>query len=506
MSVSHHSRRPALLPLAALLAFVVIAAAGCGPAAMLKAVVPAQRRRLFPPPPPSSFVPPRYELDGAALPLAVDQQALADLYDAIAPSVVNIQVEQSGDAASGLNPFNLPDLPNMPDMPQLPDIPQMPQGGQGTGWVYDTAGHLVTNNHVVDGAEKVTVTFANGLWADAEVVAADPQSDLAVIKVKAPAGVDLRPLPLATNDDLRVGYTVIAIGTPFGLESTMTTGIVSALGRGYPVGDAAGGNYTLPDVIQTDAAINPGNSGGPLLNLNGEVVGINFAIESPVRASSGIGFAIPVSIVRRVIPALINDGVYHYPYLGIGGQTVTPQLAEALELKGSLVGAYVESVSDGGPAAKAGVRGGNRPTGQDDQSPRAGGDIITAIDGQPVQQFEDLVSYLITQTEPGQKVTLTVLRDGKTREVEVTLGERPATQPGQAQSPSGEIDARAAIDIARKAVSEQKLLRREITETVATEGERDGRPVWVVELSDGRQTATVVVDAETGEVIETAVR
>ena len=382
-----NSRRPALLPLAALLAFVVIAAAGCGPAAMLKAAVPATPAPV-PTAAPVIVRPAPARTDGVALPLAVDQQALADLYDAIAPSVVNIQVEQSGDAASGLNPFNLPDLPNMPDMPQLPDIPQMPQGGQGTGWVYDTAGHLVTNNHVVDGAEKVTVTFANGLWADAEVVAADPQSDLAVIKVKAPAGVDLRPLPLATNDDLRVGYTVIAIGTPFGLESTMTTGIVSALGRGYPVGDAAGGNYTLPDVIQTDAAINPGNSGGPLLNLNGEVVGINFAIESPVRASSGIGFAIPVSIVRRVIPALIQDGVYHYPYLGIGGQTVTPQLAEALELKRYLVGAYVWSVSDGGPAAKAGVRGGNRPTGQDDRSPRAGGDIVTAIDGQPVRQFE----------------------------------------------------------------------------------------------------------------------
>ncbi|RME60398.1 MAG: 2-alkenal reductase, partial [Caldilineae bacterium] len=229
------------------------------------------------------------------------QELLADLYDATLPSVVNIQVTTRS-AASG---FGLPDAP---------------QSSEGTGWVFDDQGHIVTNNHVVEDADSILVNFSNGMWADAELVARDPQADLAVIQVEAPEGVTLRPLPLA-HTPLRVGHYVVALGSPFGLDGTMTTGIVSALGRSFRVGQDAGARYALPEIIQTDAAINPGNSGGPLLNLHGEVVGVNFAIRSEVRSNSGVGFAIPVAVVQRVVPALIEEGVFTYPYLGISGAT-----------------------------------------------------------------------------------------------------------------------------------------------------------------------------------------
>jgi serine protease Do len=213
-----------------------------------------------------------------------DQAALAALYDAVAPSVVNIQVESVASAAS------LPQIPGF-ELPEGGDMPL--QQGEGSGFIYDNEGHIVTNNHVVEGAQKVVVNFNNGMWARAEVVATDPQADLAVIKVTPPAGFDWQPLALAEDGSTEVGHMVIAIGNPFGLQGTMTTGIVSALGRGFPVGAFGNNRYTLPDVIQTDAAINPGNSGGPLVNLNGEVVGVNFAIESQTRQNSGVGFHDP---------------------------------------------------------------------------------------------------------------------------------------------------------------------------------------------------------------------
>ncbi|RIK58543.1 MAG: hypothetical protein DCC57_00370, partial [Chloroflexi bacterium] len=204
--------------------------------------------------------------------LVDDQEALAELYAQVAPSVVNIQVTTR---ATGMS------IPGF----GLPEEGPLEQA-QGSGFIYDDQGHIVTNNHVVEEAESVLVVFSNGFWADAEVVAADPQADLAVLKVTPPEGMEWRPLPLADPDSLRVGYSVIAIGNPFGLDGTMTAGIVSALGRGVPVGDSFVSRYTLPDVIQTDAAINPGNSGGPLIDLAGRVVGVNFAIRSEVRANA----------------------------------------------------------------------------------------------------------------------------------------------------------------------------------------------------------------------------
>ncbi len=423
-----------------------------------------------------------------------DQEALADMYDRVAKSVVNIRVTAPADITAF--PFGAPDG----------DLPL--QQGQGSGFLYDSEGHIVTNNHVIEGAEDVIVVFNDGTWAEAEVVASDPQADLGVIKVTPPEGFDWQPLPLDDDDSLRVGHHVIAIGNPFGLEGTMTTGIVSAIGRGFPVGDGTSANYTLPDVIQTDAAINPGNSGGPLMDLEGEVVGVNFAIESATRSNSGVGFAIPVSIVERVVPALIADGAYRYAYLGLSGTSITPELARELDLPNTLTGAYVAEVVAGGPAEEAGIQGGQR-TIQTDQGleVQVGGDIVVGIEDRPVRRFEDLVGYLVTQASPGDVVTLDILRDGEEIQVEVTLGERPAQAAARAAAPGDEgVNARQAIEIAEEAVQEGGLLEGEIQEKVASPDTFNDQDVWVVELSDGEQTATVVVDQATGEVLELSVR
>jgi serine protease Do len=320
------------------------------------------------------------------------QEVLAQLYQTILPSIVNIQVTTLSTAANG---FSLPDVP---------------AEGQGSGWVWDDTGHIVTNNHVVEDAESITVYFSNGQWTDAELVAADPQADLAVIKVTPPADFPLQPLPLAA-DVPPVGYTSLAFGSPFGLSGTMTRGIISAVGRSFSVGSLtdSGATYSLPEVIQTDAAINPGNSGGPLLNLNGEVIGVNFAIRSEVRANSGVGFAIPVSVVRRVVPSLIEQGFFSYPYLGIAGGTITPNVAEQQELPDGLLGVFVSQIA-GTPARNAGVEV---------------GDVILGIDDIEVRSFEDLIGYLITSTQPGQEVQLRVYRDGEEQLLSLTVGERP---------------------------------------------------------------------------------
>jgi len=351
--------------------------------------------------------------------------------------------------------------------------------------------------------------FSNGHWADAEVVAVDEQADLAVIKVTPPDDVEWRPLPLAEPDSLRVGYTAVAIGNPFGLDSSMTTGIISALGRGIPVGDGFTSRYTLPDVIQTDAAINPGNSGGPLMDLAGRVVGVNFAIRSQVPANAGVSFAIPVSIVQRIVPALIQDGRYAYAYLGLTGSTISAPMADMLGLPDNRLGVYVAEVIPGGPSAEAGVVGASElVTDENGVEVERGGDIITAIDGQPVQRFEDLVSYLVTKVVPDQTVTLSVMRGEETLQIPVVLGERPATV-GVPRIPSDEannlISVREAIEIAVAAVEEAELLTGEIEEKVAAPHDLDGMTVWIVELSTADATAVVTINAADGEVLEITV-
>ncbi|MCX7706502.1 MAG: trypsin-like peptidase domain-containing protein [Anaerolineae bacterium] len=306
----------------------------------------------------------------------------------------------------------------------------------GSGFVWDTQGHIVTNNHVVTGADRLQVTFFDGVTLPAELVGTDPDSDLAVIKVD-PKIAHLVPVTLGDISQVKVGQRAIAIGNPFGLVGTMTTGIVSAIGRSLPSNPESIQSYNIPQVIQTDAAINPGNSGGPLLNDRGEVIGVNFQIRSDGGTNSGVGFAIPVNIVQRVVPALIADGKYQHAYLGIRGQTYSPAWAEALGFSADVRGAYVMEVVSGGPAGRAGLRGATTPTdvilGLSAAGPvylQGGGDLIIAIDGQPVKTFDDILVYLENYKSPGDKVELTVLRAGSRGEVKitVTLAARPQAQ------------------------------------------------------------------------------
>jgi S1-C subfamily serine protease len=302
--------------------------------------------------------------------------------------------------------------------------------GQGSGFVYDTDGHIVTNQHVVEGASTVEIAFSSGFKAYGTVIGSDTDADIAIVKVDAPAE-DLRPLPIGDSDTLQVGQTVVAIGNPFGLNGTMTLGIVSGLGRTQPASQAAGGGFfSTADIIQTDAAINPGNSGGPLFNLNGEVIGVNQSIRTNNfnqltgnAVNSGVGFSISINLVKKIVPVLIRDGKYAYPYLGITSSSdLSLSEIEALGLS-TYQGAYVFEVVPDGPADQAGIRAGATPTRL--QGRNAGGDLIIAFDGKPVTSFDELLSYLTTTKSPGDTVVLTVLRDGEQMDFTVTLGARP---------------------------------------------------------------------------------
>ncbi len=319
---------------------------------------------------------------------------LIALYEHINPSVVHIFVYDTAD-----NPV-----------------------GTGTGFVFDEQGNIVTNNHVVAGAGRLEIVFPSGERRAAVTVGTDVDSDLGVIRVESPpAGV--QHIPLGDSDTVRVGQFVVAIGNPFGEAGSLSLGIVSALGRTLASDRIAegGGRYSLPRVIQTDAAINPGNSGGPLLNLAGEVIGVNSSIRTSTGTNSGVGFSIPVNAVRRIVPALIADGTYHYTYIGVrmSGLDLTSQQALGLS---QVTGAYVTEVSPGSPAAAAGLRG----SGVSDVGELLpGGDLIIAIDGRPIASADDLISYLVFNTEVGQTINLTIIRDGQQLDVPLTLGQRP---------------------------------------------------------------------------------
>jgi S1-C subfamily serine protease len=298
--------------------------------------------------------------------------------------------------------------------------------GSGSGFVIDTEGRIVTNNHVVEQADALRVVFSDGSVADAQILGLDPYSDLAVVQVDIPPE-RLVPLELSDSSTLQVGQRVVAIGNPFGLEGTMTAGIVSALGRTLPAQVLQGtGRFSNPEIIQTDAAINPGNSGGPLLDIRGRVIGVNTAIRSTTGTNSGIGFAVPVNTVKRILPALIAEGAYRYPYLGITYDTrfTMAELAGPLGLPVTH-GALIDEVTPGTAAGQAGLRGGNREVEVMGTTVNAGGDIIVAIDGTKLRDFDDLIAYLVRETEVGQEVTLTVIRDGEELEIPVILGERP---------------------------------------------------------------------------------
>jgi S1-C subfamily serine protease len=285
----------------------------------------------------------------------------------------------------------------------------VPQEGTGSGFVYDTQGHIVTNYHVIEGAEELYVTLADETTAPAQVVGSDPSNDLAVIKVDVAPEL-LRPTPLGDSEQVRVGQFVIAIGNPFGLEQTPDERFIG-------------------EIIQTDAAINPGNSGGPLLNVSGQVVGVNTAIFSPSRASAGIGFAVPVNTVRRVVPELLTRGYYPHPWLGVNLWPLTPERADILRRAGMDVpvdeGILIVETTPGGPAEEAGLRGGQEQVRLGRVLLLIGGDILTAIDGEPITSDRDLVLYLDTETQIGQTIQVTIWRDGDEMTVPVTLTERP---------------------------------------------------------------------------------
>lgn len=356
--------------------------------------------------------------------IAALEETLGQIYEDVSPSVVNIQVT-GGAVSLAFDDLEIPGFPSDPSMPMEP----FQQQGLGSGFVWDKEGHIVTNNHVVAGAEEITVTFYDGTTVRGKVIGTDPHSDLAVLNVEVPA-VQLHPVELADSTQVRVGELTVAIGNPFGLEGTMTVGFISALGRSLPVstGNMLAPSYTIPDILQTDAPINPGNSGGVLVEDGGQVIGVPTAIESPVGANAGIGFAIPSAIVERVIPALIENGAYEHPWLGISGVSMNLDLAEAMELEPNQRGVLVIEVVPGGPAEEAGLQGSDRPAEINGREVQVGGDLIVGIDSQRVNEFDDLVTYLVRSTSVGESVTMTLLRDGQEESVQVTLAARPIAE------------------------------------------------------------------------------
>lgn len=345
--------------------------------------------------PPASISLPEQPID-----LEYQDTLLTSLYERVNPGIVSIQVY--GDLGSGL----------------------------GSGFVYDKEGHVITNYHVVEGAQELEVDFPSGLKVRGKVIGTDLDSDLAVIEVDAPADA-LFPLEIGDSNQLKVGQTVVAIGNPFGLSGTMTLGIVSARGRTLESMRQTqdGTFFSAGGIIQTDAAINPGNSGGPLLDLKGRVIGVNRAIRTTNSTAageptnSGIGFAIPGNIVKRVVPSLIETGSYDYPYLGVSSREEISLLEQEMLKLPQASGAYVLEVVPGGPADRAGLIAGNKPT--DIPNLYAGGDLIIAADGRPVRVFGDLLAYLMENKSPGDTLVLTILRGNEKKEVTVTLDKRP---------------------------------------------------------------------------------
>lgn len=363
------------------------------------------------------------QLEDSQTILATYEQALTNLYQKAVPSVVYINVFKAATEtdSEGTFEFDSP-FPNPFGQDERPEGMPRQNLGQGSGFVWDDQGYIVTNHHVVAGATQIEVEFADGQTVEAEIIGSDPNSDLAVIKID-PSVTALSPLSLGDSEVLQVGQLTIAIGNPFGQEFTMTSGIVSAVGRTIRGGN---GFYSIPQAIQTDAAINPGNSGGPLLNRNGHVIGINTQIISRSGGSSGIGFAVPINIAKEVIPALIAGETYEYAWLGISGVAINEEVADLMDLPTGTEGAIILEAAEDGPADQAGLHGSDKTLENNGQTFRFGGDVITAIDGQPVDDMDDLISYLVNETRPEQRIVLSIIReDGEEMEVEVTLGVRP---------------------------------------------------------------------------------
>ena len=342
--------------------------------------------------------------------VAAWEQALTSIYDQTLPSIVYIRVRAADD---------LPDVFQEDQPYQFDNF----RWGQGSGFVWDDQGHIITNYHVVNDAAELTVHFPGNHIVNAEIIGQDPHSDLAVIKVD-PDGLNLMPAALGDSSHVRPGHLAVAIGAPFGQEFSMTSGIISAVGRLM----SAHTQFSIPEVIQTDAALNPGNSGGPLLDRQGRVIGINTSILTETGAYSGVGMAVPVNIARRIVPDLIADGQANYSWLGVRIASVNTQYAQQANLPPDTQGALIIAVTEGSPAAQAGLRGADA-TPNDDQQLPTGGDIITAINGQKITGTHDLIAQLTYATTPGDTVTFQILRQGEPQQIQTTLTPRhPKTE------------------------------------------------------------------------------
>jgi S1-C subfamily serine protease len=296
----------------------------------------------------------------------------------------------------------------------------------GSGFVYDDNGHIITNHHVVSGGgNRLDVTFPDGTVYRASLIGSDPAADIAILYVEGAPKEKLLPLSLADSSKVRVGERVAAIGNPFGLSGSMSTGIVSGVGRQIPAQEEEG--FTIPDIIQTDAPINPGNSGGPVLNMRGEVIGINSAIYSTTGQFAGVGFAIPSNTIAQVVPSLITIGSYQHPWLGVAGRDMTPGIAELLGIDEPR-GFLVMDVVAGSPAEKAGLKRGNEDTVIDGIPMKLGGDVIIAVDNNTVRKIDDILAYMEIEKSVGDDLQLTILREGQTIEVIATLAARPSQQ------------------------------------------------------------------------------
>ena len=320
-------------------------------------------------------------------PLTTLEQTYAEVYDRVSPSVVSIEVDERGATANSFIPLS-----------------------SGSGFVIDTQGHIVTNFHVIDDADRIAINFFDGTITRADIVGVDPSSDLAVLRVDLPAD-RLFPVTFGDSDSLVIGQRALAIGSPFGERWTLTAGIVSALDRTLE----AFTSFTIGGVIQTDTPINPGNSGGPLLNLAGEVIGVNSQIVSQNRANSGVGFAVPSNLTIRVAEELISSGRVNYSYLGVNGEEINIDFIERYALPNDVRGVVITRAVDGAPAAQGGLR----------TISNSSVDVVTAIDGRPVMNMSMLIGYLASNTAPGQTVTMTIYRDGALIDLNITLASRP---------------------------------------------------------------------------------
>jgi S1-C subfamily serine protease len=351
---------------------------------------------ITPVPPPVVLVATPTPLSEDAMgPIDIEEQLITNLYQRVSPVVVHITAR----------------IYNMDFF-----LGPVPSEGSGSGFIVDNAGHIVTNNHVIEGAESIEVTFSDESRVSARVIGTDPLNDLAVIlPEEMPA--DLAPVELGSSEEIRVGQRAIAIGNPFGLERTLTTGVISAIGRPLQVSDD---NFIF-NVIQTDAAINPGNSGGPLLDSRGRVIGVNTAIR---QEAEGIGFAVPVDTLKRVMSALIDKGEYPHPFLGVLGYSITPELAEVLDLPAER-GVLIARLYRNGPADTAGLQGAEQEIIVGNRRILTGGDIITAINGERISDWLGYLEFLELQTNVGDTVVLTILRDGEEMAIEASLIEQP---------------------------------------------------------------------------------